>query len=39
MKENEVKSEKVQKNEENQRNDVIKNLCLKLFLMRITGYL
>ena len=35
----EIKSEKVQKNEENQRNNVIKNLCLKLSLMFIRDHL
>ena len=35
----EVKSEKVQKNKDNRRNDVKRNLCLELFLMLITDYL
>ena len=35
----EIKSEQVQKNEENRRNDVIRNLCLKLSLMFIRDYL
>ena len=35
----EVKSETVQKNKENRRNDVKRNLCLELFLMLITDYL
>ena len=31
----EIKSEKVQKNEENRRNNMMRNLCLKLSLMLI----
>ena len=35
----EVKSEKVQKNKDNRRNDMKRNLCLELFLMLITDCL
>ena len=35
----EVKSEKVQKNKENRRNNVKRNVCLELFLMLITDCL
>ena len=35
----EIKSKKVQKNEENRRSDVTRNLCLKLSLMFIRDHL